>query len=84
MVPLEMMPDRLAAALGLLPLAPAVEMIRSGYLGYDLVNGVDEASAITGPALWTAAFPSVGLLLAWLALSVYLLRYFRWDPRQEQ
>ncbi|MBB4929443.1 ABC-2 type transport system permease protein [Lipingzhangella halophila] len=82
MVPLESMPDRVADALRLLPMAPAVELVQSGYLGYDLTGGLDEASAATGLELWVAAAPSLGLLLVWLAVSVYTLRYFRWDPRQ--
>ncbi|RNL83866.1 ABC transporter permease [Halostreptopolyspora alba] len=82
MVPLEMFPDWGADALRLLPMAPAVEILQSAYLGYDLTGGVEQASQASGTELWAAAAPSLGLLLLWLAISAYALRYFRWDPRQ--
>lgn len=82
MVPLEMMPDRVVDLMRLLPMAPAVELVQSGYLGHDLTAGLAEASEATGIELWAAAAPNIGLLLVWLALSVFFLRYFRWDPRQ--
>lgn len=82
MVPLGTLPDWGADILRLLPMAPAAELIQSGYLGYDLTGGVEQASQTSGLELWAAAAPSLGLLLVWLAISAYALRYFRWDPRQ--
>ncbi|QBI52316.1 ABC transporter permease [Streptomonospora litoralis] len=82
MIPLEIFPDQVATAAQLLPTAPAVDLIRSGYLGYDLFGGVAQAQSATGAELWIAALPSLAVLLAWLAIAVLAVRFFRWDPRQ--
>ncbi|MGH8908206.1 MAG: ABC transporter permease [Egibacteraceae bacterium] len=81
-VPLELMPGPVASVLGLMPTAPAVALARSAYFGYDFFGGVEGATAATGLDLWMAAGPSLLTLAAWLALSAYALRGFRWDPRQ--
>ncbi|KOG30852.1 ABC transporter permease [Streptomyces resistomycificus] len=67
-VPLELMPDRVASVLELLPLTPVITLVRGGWTG--------ELSAYEalGP-LMTA--------LAWIALGVFAVqRWFRWEPRR--
>lgn len=81
-VPLQVLPDAVATVLRLLPWTAAFEVAASGYLGYDLVGGIEGAEATTGLSLWTAAAPWLGVLLVWLAVAVYLLRFVRWDPRE--
>lgn len=81
MLPLDMLPDTVARVSALLPAAPATQAVQSGYFGRDLFGGADGAAA-SGVELWTAAAPGIGVMLVWLAVSVVLLRYFRWDPRQ--
>ncbi|PSK98586.1 ABC-2 type transport system permease protein [Murinocardiopsis flavida] len=81
MLPMDMLPDAVARVSTLLPAAPATAAVQSGYFGRDLFGGVDGPAA-SGLELWTAAAPSLGVMLVWLAVSVVLLRYFRWDPRQ--
>ncbi|MUL43976.1 ABC transporter permease [Streptomonospora sp. PA3] len=82
MLPLEVLPEGLATAARLLPMAPAVELLRAGYLGLDVFGGVPGADPASGIELWTAALPSAAVVLVWAALAVLSLRYFRWDPRQ--
>ncbi|PWI16541.1 hypothetical protein DI272_22005 [Streptomyces sp. Act143] len=68
MVPLEMLPDRLASFCELLPLSPVITLVRGGWSG-DL-----SAYEALGAAL-TA--------LAWVALGVFAVRrWFRWEPRR--
>ncbi|MET8982075.1 ABC transporter permease [Streptomyces sp. NPDC004539] len=67
-VPLEAFPDRAASVLGLLPLSPAIELIRGGWTGelsaYDALGAV-----LTG--------------LAWTVLAVFAVqRWFKWEPRR--
>lgn len=81
-VPLEMFPDTVAAAARLLPMAPAVDLLRAGYLGYDLFGDYAGAAPATGLDLWSAALPSLALVLVWTAIAVFSLRFFRWDPRR--
>ncbi|GAA3988546.1 MULTISPECIES: ABC transporter permease [Streptomyces] len=67
-VPLELMPDRVASVLELLPLTPVITLVRGGWTG--------ELSAYeaVGP-LMTA--------LAWTLLAVFAVRrWFRWEPRR--
>ncbi|MEU0068934.1 ABC transporter permease [Streptomyces sp. NPDC006332] len=67
-VPLELMPDRLATVLDLLPLTPVITLVRGGWSGE---LSVYEAG---GPVL-TA--------LAWTAFGVFAVRrWFRWEPRR--
>ncbi|GGY03664.1 transport permease protein [Streptomyces minutiscleroticus] len=67
-VPLEVMPDRLASVLELLPLTPIITLIRGGWTG-DL-----PASEALG-ALATA--------MAWTVVAVFAVkRWFRWEPRR--
>ncbi|MEV2210511.1 ABC transporter permease [Streptomyces sp. NPDC050997] len=67
-VPLELMPDRVATVLELLPLTPVITLVRGGWSGE---LSVYEA---VGPVL-TA--------LAWTAFGVFAVgRWFRWEPRR--
>ncbi|GGX15513.1 ABC transporter permease [Streptomyces lomondensis] len=67
-VPLELLPDKVAAICELLPLTPVVTLVRGGWTG-DL-----SASESLG-ALVTA--------VAWILLGVFAVRrWFRWEPRR--
>ncbi|MCC3767480.1 ABC transporter permease [Streptomyces sp. UNOC14_S4] len=67
-VPLEIMPDGLARVCELLPLTPAMQLMRGGWLG-----GMSAGDAIQH--LVTA--------LVWVALGVFAVRrWFRWEPRR--
>jgi ABC-2 type transport system permease protein len=83
-IPLEAMPEWAQTIARLLPAAPAFDVAVSGYLGMGLFNGLEAAESLSGADLWSAALPSLGIMVAWLAVSAYLLRYFRWDPREEK
>ncbi|MFG2532668.1 ABC transporter permease [Streptomyces sp. NPDC048516] len=67
-VPLDVLPDRIAAFLEFLPLSPAMELIRGGWTGGgDLKATVGQL--ITG--------------LAWAGLALFAVqRWFRWEPRR--
>ncbi|MFF9570603.1 ABC transporter permease [Streptomyces sp. NPDC014685] len=67
-VPLEVMPDRMAAVCELLPVTGAMTLVRSGWLGG--AEGADLlVAALTG--------------LAWTAFAVFAVqRWFRWEPRR--
>ncbi|GAA1764432.1 ABC transporter permease [Streptomonospora arabica] len=82
MVPLAMLPDWLATVCRLLPMAPAVDLLRSGYLGRDVFGGLTGAEPASLAELWAAGLPSLAVVLVWTAVAVLSLRSFRWDPRQ--
>jgi ABC-2 type transport system permease protein len=66
--PTEVMPDRVAAVLDLLPLSPAIRLVRDGWLG-----------AMTAGEALTA----LATCLAWIAVAVFAVRrWFRWEPRR--
>lgn len=67
-LPLEVLPDRVASVLELLPLSPAMELIRAGWTGgADLATTVKQL--ISG--------------LVWAGLAVFAVqRWFRWEPRR--
>ncbi|MFF8729883.1 ABC transporter permease [Streptomyces sp. NPDC015171] len=66
--PTEVMPDRLASVCELLPLSPAIRLVRAGWTG--------QLSAYE--ALGAAA-----TALAWAVLAVFAVRrWFRWEPRR--
>ncbi|MFJ6574277.1 ABC transporter permease [Streptomyces sp. NPDC091292] len=66
-IPLEVLPDRLATFCELLPLTPVMTLIRGGWTG-DLGGGDLIRAVVTA--------------LAWIALSVFAVRrWFRWEPR---
>ncbi|MFJ7151264.1 ABC transporter permease [Streptomyces sp. NPDC100445] len=68
MFPTEIMPDRLASVGGLLPLSPAIGLVRAGWTGRWDAYEVLGALAAT---------------LAWTAVAVFAVRrWFRWEPRR--
>ncbi|MFF3848707.1 ABC transporter permease [Streptomyces sp. NPDC002328] len=67
-VPLELLPDRAASFLELLPLTPVITLVRGGWSG-DL------------PAY--EALGALATALAWTVLAVFAVRrWFRWEPRR--
>lgn len=68
MVPLEVLPDRLASFCELLPLAPVMTLLRGGFTGS--LSGSETLFALATGAVWAL-------------LSVFAVRrWFRWDPRR--
>ncbi|WP_101255458.1 ABC transporter permease [Streptomyces barkulensis] len=66
-VPLEVMPERVADVLRLLPMSPVVDLVRYGWLG----------GGEPGEVLRT-----LGTAVAWALVSVFAVRrWFRWEPR---
>ncbi|MFG2655434.1 ABC transporter permease [Streptomyces sp. NPDC048425] len=67
-VPLEVMPDRLASVCELLPLTPVITLVRGGWTG--------DLSAYD-------ALGAVATAVAWTVLAVFAVRrWFRWEPRR--
>ncbi|MGW2178045.1 ABC transporter permease [Streptomyces sp. NPDC001732] len=67
-VPLEVMPDRMAAVCELLPVTGVMTLVRAGWLG-----------GAEGSDLLVAALTG----LAWTAFAVFAVqRWFRWEPRR--
>ncbi|WP_327156097.1 ABC transporter permease [Streptomyces tubercidicus] len=67
-VPPDILPERVASVLELLPLSPAMELIRAGWTGGE---GLKET---LGPLLTG---------LAWTVLALFAVqRWFRWEPRR--
>ncbi|MER5501954.1 MULTISPECIES: ABC transporter permease [unclassified Streptomyces] len=67
-VPLEVMPDRVAAVCELLPVTGSMTLVRAGWLG-----------GAEGSDLLVAALTG----LAWTAFAVFAVqRWFRWEPRR--
>ncbi|MEU8488053.1 ABC transporter permease [Streptomyces sp. NPDC048641] len=67
-VPLEVMPDRLASMCELLPLTPVITLVRGGWTG--------DLSAYD-------ALGAVATAVAWTVLAVFAVRrWFRWEPRR--
>lgn len=68
LVPLEVMPDKLAAVCELLPLTPTIELIRGGW---------------TGDMAASEALGAVAVAVAWTVVGVFAVRrWFRWEPRR--
>nr|WP_230396721.1 ABC transporter permease [Streptomyces blattellae] len=66
-VPMEVLPDRLASVLALLPLSPVMKLVQGGWSG--------DLSA-------SEALGSMTLALAWTLAAVFAVRrWFRWEPR---
>ncbi|SHM49235.1 ABC transporter permease [Cryptosporangium aurantiacum] len=66
-VPLEELPPAVERICGFTPLAAVLELVRDGWLG---------------PVDWVSAAGQTGILLAWIAAGVLLIRTsFRWSPR---
>ncbi|MFJ8073386.1 ABC transporter permease [Streptomyces sp. NPDC096176] len=67
-VPLDVMPERIASVCELLPLTPVIGLIRSGWTGG---AGADEIAS------------QLAVVLAWSVVSVFAVRKrFRWEPRR--
>ncbi|MFI1103409.1 ABC transporter permease [Streptomyces melanogenes] len=67
-VPLDLMPDAMASVCELLPLSPAIALIRGGWTG----------ALDTGELLG-----HLGTAVAWMLLGVFAVRkWFRWEPRR--
>ncbi|MEU6352184.1 ABC transporter permease [Streptomyces sp. NPDC047072] len=67
-VPLELLPDRVASFLELLPMSPVITLVRGGW------SGELSVYETVGPVL-TA--------LAWSVVAVFAVRrWFRWEPRR--
>ncbi|MFF4573082.1 ABC transporter permease [Streptomyces sp. NPDC001410] len=67
-IPTEVLPDRLASVCELLPLSPAIRLVRGGWTGqlsaYEVLGAVATA-------------------LAWTVVAVFAVRrWFRWEPRR--
>ncbi|MFE1314972.1 ABC transporter permease [Streptomyces sp. NPDC058755] len=67
-IPTEILPDRLASVCELLPLSPAIRLVRGGWTGqlsaYEVLGAVATA-------------------LAWTVVAVFAVRrWFRWEPRR--
>lgn len=69
MMPLDILPEQLATVCRFLPMTPAIDLIRAGWLG-ETAGGGGTVQALAVGLAWTVA--------AWYAVQ----RYFRWDPRQ--
>ncbi|MFI6444840.1 ABC transporter permease [Kitasatospora sp. NPDC050543] len=78
LVPLEVMPDRLADVCRLLPTTPAFQLLKLGWTGTD---GSDPATGFAGT--WAQAAPHLLLGVLWAALAIWAARrWFRWEPRR--
>lgn len=68
MIPLEILPDRIASVCELLPLTPVMTLVRGGFTG--------DLSAYS-------ALGAVATAVAWILLAVFAVqRRFRWEPRR--
>ncbi|GJF29016.1 transport permease protein [Kitasatospora sp. NE20-6] len=78
LIPLETMPDGLAAFCRALPTTPAFQLLRLGWFG------TDGSEPPTGfPGTWPEALPHLALGAAWLAAAVWAARrWFHWEPRR--
>jgi ABC-2 type transport system permease protein len=77
-IPLEVLPEPGADIARLLPLTPAVDLMRLGWLG---TSGEDAPRDFLG-VLGVATAPAMTLAL-WAALGVAAVRrWFRWEPRR--
>lgn len=81
MLPLDMLPDAAQIAARLLPIAPMVDMVSSGWFGYDFFSGREGAETASVMSLWGSAIPALLVGLVWLGITIALLRGFLWDPR---
>ncbi|MFJ9522398.1 ABC transporter permease [Kitasatospora sp. NPDC101801] len=78
LIPLDTMPDQLAAVFRALPTTPAQQLIRLGWFGTD---GTAPATDFVGS--WSDALPLLALALAWTAAAGWATnRWFRWEPRR--
>lgn len=76
-IPLDVLPDVVAAAARLVPLTPVVELTQLGLTG---AVGDDDPVGFT--ATFGEAIVPAAVLVLWLYLGVYgVRRWFRWEPR---
>jgi len=67
-LPLDVMPDRIADVCSWLPLSPVMRLVRDGWTGE--LSGLESLKML-------------GLALLWTALAVFAVsRWFRWEPRR--
>ncbi|MCW7946929.1 membrane protein [Streptomyces hygroscopicus] len=67
-IPSDVLPHRIASVCALLPLSPAIRLIRGGWTG-----------TLSVPEVLTALMPA----MAWALAAVFAVRrWFRWEPRQ--
>ncbi|WP_031509909.1 ABC transporter permease [Streptomyces megasporus] len=67
-VPLEVMPDRMADVMRLLPMTPVIDLVRYGWFG-----GGEPGEVLR----------AVGVAVVWSVASVFAVRrWFRWEPRR--
>ncbi|WP_434976458.1 ABC transporter permease [Streptomyces puniciscabiei] len=67
-IPTEVLPDRLASVCELLPLSPAIRLVRAGWTGQLSVH---------------ETLGTVALAVAWIIVAVGgVRRWFRWEPRR--
>jgi len=77
-IPLEVMPDPVAAVCRALPTTPALQLIRLGWFGTD---GSDAPTGFLGA--FGEALPHLALALVWTAAASWAARrWFRWEPRR--
>jgi ABC-2 type transport system permease protein len=82
-VPLGALPEGARTLFSLIPSVPPGELVQAAYTGYDVFGGTAGAEPKGYLGLWAAALPSIGIMLAWIALmALGVRRFFRWDPRQ--
>ena len=68
MIPTEVLPDRFATVCDLLPLSPAIRLVRAGW---------------TGRLSAAQALGTTATALAWIIVAVFAVRrWFRWEPRR--
>lgn len=78
MFPLDDLPGPAADIARLLPLTPAVDLMRLGWLGTTGEGAPESFTGVLGPA----AAPAM-ILAVWAALGVAAVRrWFRWEPRR--
>ncbi|MFE1880570.1 ABC transporter permease [Streptomyces diastatochromogenes] len=67
-IPTEVLPDRIASVCELLPLSPAIRLVRGGW---------------TGQLTTSEVLATVATALAWTVVAVFAVRrWFRWEPRR--
>ncbi|MEH1102640.1 ABC transporter permease [Micromonospora sp. CPCC 205561] len=70
-------PNAMERMLWFLPSGPFTEVLRIGWLAE-----TDEGRSLSFAGTFVETLPSFGVLLIWLAVSLYLARrFFRWEPR---
>jgi ABC-2 type transport system permease protein len=78
LIPVDSMPDQLAAVCRLLPTTPALQLLRLGWFGTE-----GSAPAVGFAGTWADALPLLALGLAWTAAAGWATqRWFRWEPRR--